>query len=174
MLASLKSAVDLALQGQGTRLMQAAEAYKQRTLNEVRQQTISAGVTAALVMTGLAFMLMAVTIGFAALFYWVALWHGTLAGLGAAGGAAMFLSLLMFTVIALRGKNGAPAGSHHGLTPPRSVAVARPGTADFGVAALGQQSVDAATGIVRNGSREAVLATLAATVVIGMLVGRRR
>ena len=40
--------------------------------------------------------------------------------------------------------------------------------------ALGKQAVDTATGIVRDGSREAVLATLAATVVIGMLVGRRR
>lgn len=176
MLASLKSALDVALQGQGTRLMQAAESYKQRTLNDVRRQTISAGVTAALVMTGLAFMLMAVTIGFVALYYWVSLNYGTLAGLGAAGGAAMFLSLLMFTVIAIRNKNGASAGSHHHHAPAQS-AVARPATADIGapnVAALGRQSVDAAAGIVRNGSREAVLATLAATVVIGMLVGRKR
>jgi hypothetical protein len=32
----------------------------------------------------------------------------------------------------------------------------------------------AGTGIMRSGSREAVLATLAATVVIGMLLGRKR
>jgi hypothetical protein len=49
----------------------------------------------------------------------------------------------------------------------------RPGvTAD--TVELGRKSVDAATGIVREGSREAVLATLAATVVLGVLLGRRR
>jgi hypothetical protein len=175
MLDAFKSAVDMALQGQGTRLMNAAESYKRRTVDEFKRETLSAGITVALVATALAFMLIGVTIGIAALYYWVALWHGTLAGLGAAGGAAVFLSLVLIVVAAKR-KGPAPAAIPQAAASPSSIKTAhvvRPGvTAD--TVELGRKSVDAATGIVREGSREAVLATLAATVVLGVLLGRRR
>lgn len=175
MLDAFKSAVDMALQGQGTRLMNAVESYKQRTVAEIKRETLSAGITVALVATALAFMLIGVMIGLAALYYWVALWHGTLAGLGAAGGAAVFLSLVLIVVAAKR-KGPAPAAIPQGAAAPSSIktaTVVRPGvTAD--TVELGRKSVDAATGIVRDGSREAVLATLAATVVLGVLLGRRR
>jgi hypothetical protein len=175
MLDAFKSAVDMALQGQGTRLMNAAEAYKRRTVDEIKRETLSAGITVALVATALAFMLIGVTIGIAALYYWVALWHGTLAGLGAAGGAAICLSLVLIVVAATR-KGPAAAPIPQGAAAPspiKTATVVRPGvTAD--TVELGRKSVDAATAIVRDGSREAVLATLAATVVLGVLLGRRR
>jgi hypothetical protein len=175
MLDAFKSAVDMALQGQGTRLMNAAEAYKRRTVDEIKRETLSAGITVALVATALAFMLIGVTIGIAALYYWVALWHGTLAGLGAAGGAAICLSLVLIVVAATR-KGPAAAAIPQAVASPspiKTATVVRPGvTAD--TVELGRKSVDAATGIVRDGSREAVLATLAATVVLGVLLGRRR
>jgi hypothetical protein len=175
MLDAVKSAVDMALQGQGTRLMNAAESYKRRTVDEFKRETLSAGITVALVATALAFMLIGVTIGIAALYYWVALWHGTLAGLGAAGGTAVFLSLVLIVVAAKR-KGPAPAAIPQAAASPspiKTAHVVRPGvTAD--TVELGRKSVDAATGIVRDGSREAVLATLAATVVLGVLLGRRR
>ena len=165
----------MALQGQGTRLMNAAEAYKRRTVDEFKRETLSAGITVALVATALAFMLIGVTIGIAALYYWVALWHGTLAGLGAAGGAAVFLSLVLIVVAATR-KCPAAAPIPQGAAAPSSIktaTVVRPGVI-VDTVELGRKSVDAATGIVREGSREAVLATLAATVVLGVLLGRRR
>jgi hypothetical protein len=94
--------------------------------------------------------------------------------LGAAGGAAVFLSLVLITVAAMR-KGPQPVRAY-GAAQPNYLATAtvtRPGvTAD--TVELGRKSVEAATGIVRDGSREAMLATLAATVVIGMLLGRRR
>lgn len=175
MLDALKSAVDIVLQGQGTRLMNAAESYKQRTVAELKRETMSAGITVALVATALAFMLIGVMIGLAALYYWVALWYGTLAGLGTAGGAAIFLSLVLIVVAAKR-KGPAPVPVSHGAALPphiKTANVMRPGVAADTVE-LGRKSVDAATGIVREGSREAVLATLAATIVVGMLLGRRR
>ena len=175
MLGALKSAVDMALQGQGTRLMNAAESYKRRAVAEIKRETMSAGITVALVATALAFMLIGVTIGFAALYYWVALWHGTLAGLGAAGGAAIVLSLVLIAVAMMR-KGPAPVPASHSAAAPAylgTATVTRPGVTGDTVE-LGRKSVEAATGIVRDGSREAVLATLAATVVLGVLLGRRR
>jgi hypothetical protein len=172
MIDAVKSAVGMALQGQVTRLVGLADSYKRRTLAEVKQQTVSAGITLALVVVGLAFLLIGVMIGLAALFYWVALWHGTLAGLGAAGGAAMFLAILLIGLAAWRPKRSSSSI-------PSAVSSHYPTTAmshfDAGATvALGKKSVDAAAGIMREGSREAVIATLAATVVIGMLIGRRR
>ncbi len=185
MLAAIKSALDIGLQGQVTRLANLAEDYTERTADRLKQQAVSAGVTMALTVTGLAFLLIAVTIGFAALYYWVALWHGTMAGLGAAGGSAMVLALLLFAIVAARTKGAsaskpdpslarikAEARDAVGKTKASLADVGR--TAERSAIAIGKESIDAATGVMRNGSREAVLATLVATVVIGVLVGRRR
>lgn len=191
MLGAIKSAIDVALQGQGSRLVGMAEAYKQRTLNEVdayktrtlnevKQHTISAGITVALVATALAFLLMAVMLGLASLFYWVAIWHGTLAGLGVAGVAAMFLALVLIAFAAMRTGKSQPASPAY--SPPTAVPAraqttypaVTAGVTDNNAAALGRKTVDAASGIMRDGSREAVVATLVATVVIGVLLGRKR
>ena len=195
MLGALKSAIDKALAGQLSRLAGLAEDYKRRVIyevkTEVKTQVAAAGVMAALVVVGLMFMMIAVCIGFAALYYWVALVHGTLIGLAVAGGAALVLSLLMFTIVAMR------AGADATEVPPPELSKIRADardalrksqnavasltsnlSSDLGssvetkAAAIGRQSLEAATGIVRDGSREAVLATLAATAVIGLLLGR--
>jgi hypothetical protein len=174
MLDALKSAIDLALHGQASRLVNFAESYKRRTLAEIKQQTVSAGITIALVATGLAFLLVSVTIALAALFYWVALWHGTLAGLCAAGAAAMSLALVLIGLAAWRPKGSSRVPPVAALSPQRYPTAASSHFDPSDAAALGKKSVDAATGILRDGSREAVIATLAATIVIGMLIGRRR
>jgi hypothetical protein len=195
MFGALKSAIDKALAGQLSRLAGLAEDYKQRVIyevkTEVKTQVAAAGVMAALASVGLMFMMIAVCIGFAALYYWVALVHGTLIGLAVAGGAALVLSLLMFTIVAMR------AGADAIEVPPPELSKIRADardalrksqnavasltsnlSSDLGssveakAAAIGRQSLEAATGIVRDGSREAVLATLAATAVIGLLLGR--
>ena len=190
MFGGVASAINSALQGQVSRLAGLAEAYKQRTIyeikSEVKTQVAAAGIMVALVAVWLVFLVIAVVIGFAALYYWVALWHGTLAGLGVAGGAALVLSLLMFSIVAIR------ASSSAAIPPPeidkikadardalRKTQAAVAGLkSNIGTLAqdkaseLGKQSIAAATGVMRNGSREAVLATLAATAVIGLLLGR--
>lgn len=184
MFGSLKSAIDIALQGQASRLAGLAESYKSRALDQMKETVVSAGVTAAIAFVGLMVLLIAVTVGFAALYYWVALWHGTMAGLGAAGGAAMVVSLLLFIIVAVRAKSSGPksdpamanikAEARNALHKSKAALGDVGREAERNAVLLGKESIDAATGIMRTGSREAVLATLVATVVIGILVGRRR
>ena len=184
MLGALKSALDIGLQGQVSRLAGLAEDYKERAADRIKEQAAAAGVIVALTVVALSFFMIAIVIGFAALYHWVALWHGTLAGLAAAGGSAMVISLLLFTIVALRAKSGSPkpdpkmanirAEARDALHKSKAALGDDGREAERNAALLGKQSIDAATEIMRNGSREAVLATLAATVVIGMLVGRRR
>lgn len=193
MLGALRSAIDKVLAGQASRLTALAKAYKQRLIyevkTEVKAQVVAAGVMAALVVVGL-FMMIAVCIGFAALYYWVALMYGTLVGLAVAGGAALVLSLLMFTIVAMRSSSdisGVPpelskirADARDALRKSQDAVVSLTSnlSSDLGssveakAAAIGRQSLEAASGIVRDGSREAVLATLVATAVIGLLLGR--
>jgi len=92
----------------------------------------------------------------------------------------------MFTIVAVRANNAPkPRAPRANLNAVKSQAkdawqktavsaAARGGPTGAEAFALGKQTVDTATGIVRDGSREAVLATLAATVIVGMLIGRRR
>lgn len=184
MLGALRTVFDVGVKGQAMRLVGLAEAYKERTVGEIKQQVAAAAVTAAVAAAALAFTLMAIVIGLAALYYWVALWYGTMAGLGAAGGTAVVLALLSFAIVAARASGGSGADAEAKLARIKADARAavretRASIADLGKSAeknasgLGKEAYDAATGIMRNGSREAVLATLAATVVIGILVGRR-
>ena len=104
MWSAVRSAFDVGLQGQASRLLQdqtsrlmlKAEAFKDRTLEDARGQAVSAGVTVALVLFGLLFAAVAVGIGLVALYHAVALVHGPLAGYAAAGGSALVISLAIF------------------------------------------------------------------------------
>jgi amino acid transporter len=196
MLGVLTAAVDKALKGQASRLVGLADDYRQRLIyevkTEVKTQVAAAGVMAALVIVGLFFMMAAVVIGLGALYYYVALLHGPMMGFAAAGGTAMVLSLLMFTILAMRS-----AGSSKAEIPPPELAKIKADArdalrqsqnavssltsnikSDIGAVveakarAAGRQTLDAATGAVRNGSRETLLITVAATAVIGLLLGR--
>jgi len=190
---AVRSAMDVGLQGQATRLLtlgqdyvaNLAQDYKDRTLEEARTQAIAVGITAAIVLFGLFFVAIAVSIGLIALYFAVAPVHGPFAGFAAAGGAAAVIAAAMFTIVAVRAGNAPKPKARPNLNAVKSQAkdawqktavsaAARGGPTSTEALALGKQTVDAAAGIVRDGSREAVLATLAATVIVGMLIGRRR
>ena len=182
---AVRSAIDAGLQGQASRLMNLATDYKDRAVQQARAQAIALAVTAALAVVGLVFALIAVLIGLAALYHEVALMHGPLYGFAAAGGSALLLALMMFIIVAMRATaspkpaaqgefNRIKSEATDALRKTERAAATLGTRAQNDAVALGKQTVDAATGIVRDGSREAVLATLAATVVIGMLLGRRR
>lgn len=180
MWSTVRSAIDLGLEGQASRLMAMAQNYKDRAIEEARVQAVSAGVTAALVLFGLLFVAVAVGIGLIALYYAVAMVRGPFAGFAAAGGAAMVIAALIFTIVAMRANKPAKSAANFSSVKSQATGVTRKTAASSGprgqvdTLALGKQTVEAATGIVRDGSREAVLATLAATVIVGMLIGRRR
>ena len=80
------------------------------------------------------------------------------AGLAAGGGAALVIASLMFTIVAMRLCGAAALGAR----------------AKTDAVALSGQTIDAAAGVVRDGSRETLLTTLAATAIIAMLIGRSR
>jgi hypothetical protein len=196
MLGALTAAIDRALKGQASRLVGLADDYKQRVIyevkTEVKTQVAAAGVMAALVVVGLFFMMVAVVIGLSALYTYIAMLHGPMMGYAAAGGTAMALSLLMFAVLAMRGASAAKSDmappdlakiradarealrlSQNAVTSLTSNLKADIGSSmEAKARAVGRQTLDAATGAVRNGSRETLLMTVAATAVIGLLLGR--
>jgi len=183
MWSTVRSVIDVGLQGQASRLVLLAQSYKDRTIADAKRQAVAAGVTAALVLVGLMFAMVAVMIGLAALYLAVAVVHGPFAGLGAAGGAALVMALLMFTVVAIRAnaaRQPSPdlaaikAEARDALRRGERAAASLGSKAKTDAVALSRQTIDAAAGVVRDGSRETVLATLAATAIVGMLIGRMR
>jgi len=192
---AVRSALDVGLQGQASRLMNLAQDYvttmaqdlKDRTIEEVRTQAVAVGITAAVVMVGLFFVMIAVSVGLIALYFAVAPLHGPFIGFAASGGAAALIAAVMFTIVAIRASNNPPkpkvaranlnAVKNEAKDAWQKTAVStasRGGLSNTDAMALGKQTVDAASAVVRDGSREAVLATLAATVIVGMIIGRRR
>jgi len=181
MLKALRPLIDIALHGQTARLMVLARAYKDTAVDEAKAQAAAVAMTAALALLGMVFVTIAVLIGFAALYYVVAEQNGPLAGFAAAGGAALLIAILVFVVVAARAK-GPPRRSMADIKSEAKDAIRQSerAAADLGsrvqreAEALGRRSVDAAADVVRDGSRETVFALLAATAVLGVLIGRRR
>lgn len=195
MIGAVMSALNSVLKGQASRLVGLADDYKRRTIyeikTEVKSEIAGAGVMAGLGVVGLFFMMVAVVAGLAALFHWVSLRHGPLAGYAAAGGVSLILGLLTFTVLAVRANADKPEyvppelsqikadakdalrQSQNAVTNLASTIKSDLGsTVEAQARALGRQTLDAATGAVRNGSSQTLMITIAATAVIGLLLGR--
>jgi hypothetical protein len=127
-----------------------------------------------LVMWGLASLagLGAVIIGLIALDLWLAARTSQFAALGAIGGGLLLLALILLAVVSIRPRP-------RFASPPR-LQLAQP-AALLGISAKGVNSqvpvggglaVTLATATLRNGSRSALLGTLAIVVLIGVIVGR--
>jgi len=183
MLKALRPLINIALHGQPERLMLLARAYKDEAIGQAKAQAAGVAVTAALCLLGLIFAVIAVVIGFAALYYAVAVRHGPLAGFAASGGAAVLIAILMFVIVAIRAGS---SSKRPGVTLAEIKAEAKDSlrrseraTADLGrevqrqAELLGRRSADAAEDIMRNGSRETVFGVIAAAALIGVLIGRR-
>lgn len=195
MIGAVTSAVNSVLKGQASRLVSLADDYKRRTIyeikTEVKSEIAGAGAMAGLAVVGLFFVMVAVVIGLAALFHWVSLQHGPLAGYAAAGGVSLILGLLTFTVMAIRANannteyvppelskikadaRDALRQSQNAVTNLASTIKSDLGsTVEAQARALGRQTLEAATGAVRNGSSQTLMITIAATAVVGLLLGR--
>ena len=183
MLKALRPLINIALHGQPERLILLARAYKDEAIGQAKAQAAGAAVTAALGVLGLIFAVIAVTIGFAALYYVVAAQHGPLAGFAASGGAAALIAVLMFAVVAIRARSSPkrPAATLAQIKAEAKDTLRRSerATAELGsevqrqAELLGRRSADAAEDIMRNGSRETVFGVIAAAALIGVLIGRR-
>lgn len=183
MLKALRPLINIALHGQPERLMLLARAYKDEAIGQAKAQAAGAAVTAALGLLGLIFAVIAVIIGFAALYYAVALRHGPLAGFAASGGAAMLIAILMFVIVAIRARSSSqrPTATLAQIKAEAKDSLRRSerATAELGsqvqqqAEALGRRSAAAAEDVMRNGSRETVFGVIAAAALVGVLIGRR-
>lgn len=198
MASSVKALIDLGLQAQVARLRRVVDDYKERAIAEIKETAISAGITAALAIVALLFLMIALVAGIAAFYLWVAEQYGPFAGLGAVGGAAVALALLSVAVIMLRG-GGAKRPDKTDAAATLDLAAAKEADPIAGAlrsavkateevtgkakdtvesveraGAAARDALDDAVAAIRHGSRPALLATIAGTVMLGVILGRRR
>lgn len=181
----VKGLIDLGLQSQIARLRRIAEDYKDRAILAVKQKIISVGITAGLAVVGLLFLLIALCVGLAALYLWIAQQYGPFVGLGAVGGLTLGISLLLFAIVAFRSGSSsktAPARPAKAVSLPSPVkkalraaedAADKAGASAKSAEKAVRHAMDEAVDVVRTGPREAVFATLAASVLLGVFLGRR-
>jgi hypothetical protein len=171
--------------------------------SRARDEINDATFTAVLVASSATAASATVAVGLAALFLWVDREHGTMLALSAVAGVTAVIALLTFTVAWKRSRNVGfrtnqqPASQRPAVATPPVPRPLQPAPVDLStlvpppppnativdllthrfahrVAAASDEAVDTATGLVRDGSREALFGTLVLTAVIGILIGRRR
>jgi len=200
MFAPLLRTLGFDLQQQTAQLQARAEAFRDHTIDRTTAQVRHTGLVVGLAAAGGVLLLVAFGIGLYALHRWVAVQHGELAGLGAAGGAAAVLAglMLIFASSAAKKKVVTPAVTVPpivtqtvaapqalGSSPVASslIPALPPGAPLLDVvthrvtsqaAAASDEAIKSATELVRSGSRGALFGTLAVTVLAGLLIGRRK
>jgi hypothetical protein len=172
------------------------EEAKAGVIHQVGEQIRQTGLTAGLLVVGAIAALLTLIVALAALYLWVDLYQGPFAALGAVGLVTGLLAALMFAFAFWRAKRrpaAAPVYLNPAASPPPSpntpgllsaVLPPPPPNASFfdalthrfstRVAAAGDEAIDAAVHAMRTSSRPALFGTLAAVVLVGVLIGRRR
>jgi hypothetical protein len=177
--------IGLDLQRSLLRLKLEAETFKDRTTGEFKRVAISAGLAVGLALAGLFFLLLTVATGLIAFYRWVAIEYGPSAGLGAVAALTAALAIVLFLFAISRTKSAKPEmppmpDIRAVVAPVASTVLSPASYLDVAKRELAEQASDAAgaamrsaSDAVRTSSRETLLATLAAAVVAGILIGRR-
>ena len=171
------------------------EELKAGVLHQVTEQAKETGLTVGFVLIGAIAALLTFIVVLAALYLWVEMYQGPFAALGVVGLVTALLAALMFGLAFRRGKRKPaaapvylPAASPPPLPstpsllsavlppPPPNASVFDVLTHRFStrVAVAGDEAIDAAVHAMRTSSRPALFGTLAAVVLVGVLIGRRR
>ena len=108
MVATVLKLVGFDLQRQLVRLKAEAEAFKERTADDIKQKAVDAGLKVALAFAGLVFVVLAVVAGLIALYLYVEMKRGAFAGLGAVALISAVSAGVMFIVAATWGKTHKP------------------------------------------------------------------
>jgi hypothetical protein len=203
MIDTLLKFVGVDLQSHLANLRSQVEEVKRRALHEAKRQAADTSLTIGLAFASLIFMLLTVIVGLVALYLWVAAAKGPYAGLLAVGGATAALAAVFAVVARTRrplppqplrpAATAAPVRAAYPPQPaiPQAVPPRPPfpafstsspsaffdaltGNIAHRAAAASDEALDSATEIVRNGSRGAIVATLGAAALIGLLIGRHR
>jgi hypothetical protein len=141
--------------------------------DQLKRQTRYTALMAILVGVAALAALGAVIVGLIALYSWLAMQTGPLVAHGLIGGGLLLLALILFALAFIRRRPRLAARPLLQFARPAALlGTLRQGGYDK-VVAGGEQTMKLATGTLRDGSRSALLSTLALAVAVGLLVGRR-
>jgi hypothetical protein len=187
MLDILLRAFGVDLQQQLARLKAQAGEFKNQAIDEVKHQAVHTGVTIALALLGLVFVLLTIVVGLIALYVWVEESQGPYAALGAVAATTAVTAVLLFVIVSARGGRSAPPRPAVAPAPSVAPAGAMPSAASLSslaesiterlkqqTAEAASEAIDQAADYVRKSPREAILASLAVALVAGLMIGRRK
>ena len=177
------------------------EEFRARTTRQIAEQIKQTGLVVGFALVGTGAAVATFIIALVGLYRWVDLYKGPFAALAAVGAVTALLAAGMF-VLASRGKPPETAsrvarGGRLTAAPPElsasqpwpvSAARARQRTVppnasvvdvlthrvSTRVAGAGDETIDAAVHLMRNGSRSVLFGTLAVVALVGVVIGRRR
>lgn len=135
-------------------------------LKRLAQET---AITVVLALFAVFAAILALTLGFVALYLWLEFKLGIFAALGILGGTSALLAVVLFAMVFGRmprkSRVDAEAAFRTTSDPTQAAAATIARAADEAVTGVGE--------IVRNGSRQQVIGTIAAAAIIGWLLARR-
>jgi hypothetical protein len=173
-----------------------AEDFKHRALEDVRYHAAEAGTIGGLVLFGLAALGATFAMALVALYVWVANRHDTYVALAAVGCVTLLTAAICFSIASARARRKPP--QRPPVEMPKSAASPLPRIADTvtamvppppanadvvdvvfhrftsRAASAADDAIAQATATVSKGSRGALLATIAATMALGFVAGRRQ
>ena len=200
MLATVLRLFGIDLQQEVSRLKAHASELAERASDRIQEQVKKTSLTLGLGFIGAVAAVSTVGIALAALFISIDQQQGPLVALAVIGGATAVLAALMFFLTAAQSKRRVPPTvlPQHTPLPPATV-LSPPATPRLDLsslvsppphnaslldlvthrvttraAATSDEAIDAAVDFVRTGSRQALLSTLAVTVLVGMLIGHKK
>lgn len=136
---------------------------------DLKRLAREAAITIVLAMLGALTAMLALALGFVALYLWLELKLGTFASLSILGGTSALLAVVLFAIAFLRAPRKPRARGEDA-----SRAAADPSQASAaGIARAADEAMKGAADIVRNGSRQQIAGTIAVAALIGWLLGRR-
>jgi len=136
---------------------------------DLKRLARDAAITIVLAMFGAFAATLALALGIVALYLWLELKLGTFAALGILGGTSALLAIVVFAIAFRRAPRKPPDRTADAL---QAVAgsVRAPAAA---IAQAADEAVKGAAEIVRNGSLQQIVGTIAMAAFIGWLLGRR-
>jgi len=178
------------------------EEFRARTTRQIAEQIKQTGLVVGFALVGTGAAVATFIIALVGLYRWVDLYKGPFAALAAVGAVTALLAAGMF-VLASRGKppetasrvarggrltaappelsasqpwpvSAALSAAVPSLPPNASVVDVLTHRVSTRVAGAGNETIDAAVHLMRNGSRSVLFGTLAVVALVGVVIGRRR
>jgi hypothetical protein len=126
-------------------------------------------ITIVLAILGAFAAMVALALGFVALYLWLELKLGTFAALGILGGTSALLAGVLFAIAFLRAPRKPRARAEDAFR----TAVDPVQASTAAIARAADEAVNGAADIVRSGSRQQIAGTIAVAALIGWVLGRR-